>query len=898
MLSLHCIIKKIKKLNKECRKIKSIENIDIYELTPSSNITDDTYFNYLKAAIDKKTITNIALSGPYGSGKSSILKNFVDNMNANYKFLNISLATFENKKKDDSLSGDELKKFNDEQYNQIEKSILQQMFYSVEQSEIPNSRFKRIKFDKNLSRNSIFFTIWVVSIIELFSPYTFIYHYLGYFDLELILSIIFGLGLIKFGRMIYAATSNIKLSKFIIQNQEVSFDNDAQTSILNANIDEILYFFNTTNYNVMIIEDLDRFDNTEIFIKLREINTLLNNRKDKEKITFIYAIRDDMFKDKDRTKFFDYIIPVVPFINSSNSFKKLRDLFIKENLIIEPEPNENNISLINEKFIKDISVYINDMRFLINVFNEFIQYTHKLSEDIKLDYNCLFAISLYKNYKPDDFAKLHNNEGILHTIFSQKYKNLILSDITKNLENEIVELTKRIDVSNSISVQNIEELRSLYIYHLMSETKQIITHFNINSNYVSLNDFIKNHFDEYFEAKEKNITFRSYAHNPYNAEKTFSQLEKLVDKNYSYEEKKAAIESKNTILLDGLKKQRENKQKELSKLKTKTISELLNINEIEDELIINKQLFNKCLDEKVTDDDKKIDILKDDLLMYLLRYGYIKEDYFKYISYYYPGQETPNDINFILNIQNNRNEYSYDFELTHFEYILNELNSENHFSKEAILNYLLVHTLLNKKEFVNKFKILDSNETSNYSDIAIKNIIKFILSNIDKYFNFMDTYIDTYNDNSILAYIDWWKVNLWEYIISNNDFSVEKKDKYFYIIFDINEKNKALNLLEIIDKYNQLSQYIINKTTFNDFVNKISDFNSFIEFLKSKGLTFKKLDDIDHNSENFNLIYENELYRINFEWISKILHSCSEDDLKLKNYSSILSSGKEKLIKY
>ena len=64
MFNLDCIIKKIKKLNKECRKIKNIENnVNIYELTPSSNITDDTYFNYLKAAIDKKTITNIALSG-------------------------------------------------------------------------------------------------------------------------------------------------------------------------------------------------------------------------------------------------------------------------------------------------------------------------------------------------------------------------------------------------------------------------------------------------------------------------------------------------------------------------------------------------------------------------------------------------------------------------------------------------------------------------------------------------------------------------------------------------------------------------------------------------------------------------------------------------------------------
>jgi hypothetical protein len=41
------------------------------------------------------------------------------------------------------------------------------------------------------------------------------------------------------------------------------------------------------------------------------------------KITFIYAIRDDMFKDTDRTKFFDYITTVIPVINYSNSKEKL-----------------------------------------------------------------------------------------------------------------------------------------------------------------------------------------------------------------------------------------------------------------------------------------------------------------------------------------------------------------------------------------------------------------------------------------------------------------------------------------------------------------------------------------------------------------------------------------------
>lgn len=900
MFLLDYLLEKLKKYKEQCQNNNNevCKNITIYELTPTSKIEDKTYSNYLKAAIDKSSITNIALSGPYGSGKSSILKDFVDettNKYKYYKFLNISLATFEDDKNDYKLEGEALKKFNDDKYKEIEKCILQQMFYSVEQKEIPNSRFKRIKFNKYLNYSIFCYTIWIVSVVELFTPYTFIYHFFGYFNSYWILSSVFAIGAFILSKKIFNSISNVKLSKFIVQNQEISFDNDAQTSILNANIDEILYFFNATKYNVVIIEDLDRFNNSEIFVKLREVNTLLNNRKDSEKITFIYAIRDDMFKDKDRTKFFDYIIPVVPFINSSNSSKKIIDLLKSENLL-NKESEENN-NKVDAKFIKDISLYINDMRFLTNVFNEFLQYTNKLAKDIDLNYNSLFAISLYKNYKPDDFAKLHNNQGILYSIFSNKYKHKIFNDITKNLNIEIANLTKNIDAINSLSIQNIEELRSLYIYHLSNYEKQSIRYIHIkNGNRVEILDLIQNQFEE-LSSSSNNIQFTPSINNySVNSNITFKQLEKLVDENYTYEEKKDAIEKQNTNSINKLKKERELKQKELSSLRAKSIHELLDINDINETVIINKEYLNECMFDEVIDNDKKIDILKDDLLMYLLRYGHIKEDYFKYISYYHSGQETPIDINFILNVQRNGNSLPYDLGLTHFDYIFTELNSVKHFSKEAILNYSLIHKLLNYREFSDSFKMIDSNEK--YSNIAIEIITKQFILNMDEYFDFIDNYIEFYNDSSILEHPSLWISNLWEFIMLHKDFSTEKKDKYFYLIFEINEKNKDLELLKIIDKENLLTQYIINKKTFKDFVNNIRNFESFKNFLTNKGIKFKRLDDIDYKSEEFNLIYENNLYRINFEWIKKILHAHLEEALKLRNYSCILTSNKPQLISY
>lgn len=74
------------------------------------------------------------------------------------------------------------------------------------------------------------------------------------------------------------------------------------------------------------IEDLDRFNTHEIFTKLRELNLLINLSRDPEnKIKFIYAIKDDIVKDKTRTKFLDFIVPVLLVVNSSNSYVFLRN---------------------------------------------------------------------------------------------------------------------------------------------------------------------------------------------------------------------------------------------------------------------------------------------------------------------------------------------------------------------------------------------------------------------------------------------------------------------------------------------------------------------------------------------------------------------------------------------
>ena len=76
--------------------MKEKEESEYVTLTPNDNILNGAeYLNALKWAIDNKRAKNIALSGPYGSGKSSIIETFLkNNPDLKKRSLKISMATF------------------------------------------------------------------------------------------------------------------------------------------------------------------------------------------------------------------------------------------------------------------------------------------------------------------------------------------------------------------------------------------------------------------------------------------------------------------------------------------------------------------------------------------------------------------------------------------------------------------------------------------------------------------------------------------------------------------------------------------------------------------------------------------------------------------------------------
>ncbi|MBP3742147.1 MAG: hypothetical protein J6J00_04095 [Treponema sp.] len=699
--------------------MKNANKIKFEHLAPVSNIPkEDTkvFDEAMDFALKDENIHNIAVTGSYGAGKSSLIKSY--EKHHDYKFLNISLATFEIKKNmtnqnveqtDYLEEGEPTEESADvtiipfSMLQRIEKSILQQMFYKESFWKLPFSRFRRIRNITWWQTGILILFVWGIIIfpsaildqtgwkyiarIAFFKDSILLGAFLWLFVVCASLGIAF---IIRF-------CNKITLSKIGLKNVDIDLDIKDKNSLLNKYLDEVLYFFEATDYNVVVFEDLDRFENAEIFIKLRELNSLLNNSKKiitrtRKKVTFIYALKDEVFTDSKRTKFFEFIIPVIPIINNQNSCDIL--LNIKKN---NPE---SALTDIDDHFLMDIGLYVSDMRLLKNCINEFKIYEQIVNKDIysgavSLD-NCklaeirtkIFALVLYKNLYPEDFALLQENNGYLFEIFYNKAK--AIKNQKKVLEDKIKAYNDEIKSLADINKDSIEDLRRLYILKLIELT----------SNFVQLQsiDYLSDSVFEKLQNENKiTINYAVPKYNPRGYSNVpvvegvkndipvdFNKIQNSVDPKQSYKEKEEIILQKQNGREQELKVEIQKCENEIKALGALPLAVI--INQYNDTSFIeNDETINK------------------ELVVYLLRYSYIDEHYFDYISYFYPGALSRTDKEFLLLLRNH-GEPDFAKELNNIETVIERIQTAE-WKNPAVLNnsllsYILTHKTGHLKEFI------------------------------------------------------------------------------------------------------------------------------------------------------------------------------------------------------
>ena len=126
-----------------------------------------------------------------------------------------------------------------------------------------------------------------------------------------------------------------------------------------------------------------------------------------------------MFTDTERSKFFEYIIPVIPIINPTNAY----DLIQKD--------YKHIVEGVDSRFLRNTCLYFDDMRLLINILNEYQDYLGHLGK-LDLNKNQLFAMIVYKNYYPNKFADLNANQGEIYEIFNNRKAQIIKCRIDRD----------------------------------------------------------------------------------------------------------------------------------------------------------------------------------------------------------------------------------------------------------------------------------------------------------------------------------------------------------------------------------------------------------------------------------------------------------------------------------
>lgn len=486
--------------------LQSLLPIKLKEGDPSHQTVDELA-EVLSHALENEDIRNIALTGPFGSGKSSIIQTLMEE-HEEFHYLPISLATLQ---ADEGREAPNNAVKDIEALNRkIEYSILQQIIYKEKASTVPNSRFKRIvHIEKEYLRfYSICGVLFILAFISVFFPnliegFFYFSHLVKYKALIVFFASLYLLwALYHIFRYIIKSYSNSKLNKLNLKDAQIEIEEE--NSIFNKHLDEILYFFQVTPYNVVVIEDLDRFETEKIYLKLRELNQLVNESKIVGRhIVFLYAIKDDVFVDEARTKFFDYITTVIPVINPSNSKAKLKAALHARGFEDDEIPDDD---------LSEMAFFIQDMRILTNIANEYSQYRNKLYDPNKKNLNLtkLLAMIVYKNYFPNDFAQLHRREGSVYKCLSSK--RLFVAEALKVLDTktkQLEEKKKRIEENEHLKES---DLRYLFLQELREAVYVSMSSIQIDNQYYTLRQISQNEnlFDKLSKLSSIRYQYSSY----------------------------------------------------------------------------------------------------------------------------------------------------------------------------------------------------------------------------------------------------------------------------------------------------------------------------------------------------------------------------------------------------
>ena len=446
----------------------------------STNNPNKHYIDYIKQALSDPKIHNIGLIGDYASGKSTIIENFLDD-NKGKKVIRLSLAKIE-------LNPDKTNKENET--NTIKEKILELLFWQAKVA-VPNSILQSVyKPSKILQGFSAFlFSLVFASIafnkinldVAFFNKIDLHIAFIAFnkINLDIVLLgnytkisfyiVLLGCFFLIFWQLInfFIFLKNLGFSKINLKAQ--NFDLEISKNPFYRHLAQIIFILEEIAKKdyVVIVEDLDRFNEIEIFTALREISLIINYRLKNRTLPFLYALNSGLFapanyskpdnQDKDPRKsigdyyeflnnqnknpqksvddickFFDVIIPVLKFSNNHTAKEEILELITKEKTINKEEREQLEKVLII--LCKNAVI---DQRIVHNICNQYsfierLKFGDNFIESFKfsdkIDANKarakLLAMTIFSIFDPQEYNALNNAKGAVWQLF----ENILTDD--------------------------------------------------------------------------------------------------------------------------------------------------------------------------------------------------------------------------------------------------------------------------------------------------------------------------------------------------------------------------------------------------------------------------------------------------------------------------------------
>lgn len=772
-----------------------VQDVPFEDLAPATNVDVSNYEQVLNQAFSSPRLKNIAITGPYGAGKSSILASYLQSKEASDKkyanlCLRISLAHFQPTKAGIELTDEQGRKpvqkdgeavnSNYQMEQILEGKIINQILHKIPAKVAKAAGFKMVDTDKEIESNA--FSCLAAAITGILLIYLFIpplaapvvrHFALSYNNLLLLILLVLIIALIAIAvSFSYIHGKDIKtffshLQRVKIEGNEIELFQDKDATYFDKYLDSILYIIDHSGKQFFIFEDIDRFDTTLIFERLKEINELVNAKRklrQEAPIKFIYLLRDDIFLNKDRAKFFDFLIPIIPVTNTKNSSDKLFAILGKYHLK----------EVINPGLVRALGLYIEDYRLIINMANEFRIYFVALGQRNKLNPDKMLAMIVYKNLFPRDFVDLQKKKGYVHFLLSKKGKEAFVSARKAELEEAAADCKRELEAIKSEIFTRTKELAWAIIGTRFNYADRRAHPLSNNTN----KDL---HELEYYIENELGIS---------------------QDARDEYKRRKAIIEGDRKGRIDSENEKLKDINKQMELLDTASFSTLAS-------MFVGKNDKIFMLNEL---DNNGRTILYDavrangyfNLLKYLLISGYLDETYAEYTTFFYGESLSKNDQTFLMNLHENGSPM-WDLELTNFSVILQNI-SVSEFTRPAVLNYSLISHMLSFSSFNIADKKIEE-VICNFKDEYFGYAIKFIAKG-EKVSEFVTYLFKVFPDSFARIYIE-----------SSLNSNIIESLAYDALLYLNEDELKKLNA----QSSNCLAQYITDNPDFLRGADKFND---------------------------------------------------------------------------